>query len=133
MKDAQGHGSAAHGGGVNQVGIPATMTRKHFQLIANNFANSPTRQSDPVGHAKQVNSMADDLAKTNPRFDRAKFAAASGVNTSPAARADAAGSHRYPGSGTGYGGIGERKLTTRSVGGPNVRDISQNAWKGRAR
>jgi hypothetical protein len=96
MKDAGGHGSAAHGGGVDQVGKAATMTRKHFQLIANNFANSPTRQSDPVGHATQVNRMADDLAKTNPRFNRAKFAAASGVNPPP--RTPGTAAERFHGS-----------------------------------
>ena len=65
-----------HSEGVEQIGRGVAMGPKHFQLISDTLA---PHASDP-GHAKLVGSFADKLAKTNPKFNRAKFSANCGVN-----------------------------------------------------
>lgn len=54
------------------------MTRKHFQLVADCIA----AQLPEIGHTaawKIANSLAVEFESLNPRFDRARFMAACGV------------------------------------------------------
>ena len=66
-----------HAEGVEQIGRGVAMGPKHFQLISDTLAH---HAGDPEKHAKLVGAFADKLAKTNPKFNRAKFAANCGVN-----------------------------------------------------
>jgi hypothetical protein len=52
------------------------MTRKDYQLIAGVLNQFSTHG----GHAEMVMIMAEFLAEDNPRFDRARFLTACGVN-----------------------------------------------------
>ena len=58
-----------------------TMTRKDYQLIAGVFAHFAeiVEIHETIG-ADIAEVMADALAQENPRFDRAKFLTACGVN-----------------------------------------------------
>ena len=56
---------------------PATMTHQHFRVIAAVIRGMPT--SPLLLRAQQAycaSAFADALARTNPRFDRARFLAA---------------------------------------------------------
>lgn len=52
------------------------MTRKDYELIAGVL----NRFQHDGGHAEICETMADDLATTNPLFNRARFLTACGVN-----------------------------------------------------
>jgi hypothetical protein len=54
------------------------MTRKDFQLIADVIATA--WHASEESRRDMAESMADALAGTNDRFDRAKFLTACGVN-----------------------------------------------------
>lgn len=67
------------------------MTRKDFALIASGFsfeldrlaqesANGLDRSTHKVGLSLAARSVADQLMKSNPRFNRDKFLYACGVN-----------------------------------------------------
>lgn len=58
------------------------MTKKDFELIANVFRNQYTGHGSPewVRESLAV-KMAEALATTNPKFDRARFLAACGVRS----------------------------------------------------
>jgi len=66
--------------GVSGIG---GMTRKHFRLLANALQhNAPTFASSDVEVAlftQIVNDIATACRQTNPRFDRERFEAASGL------------------------------------------------------
>lgn len=49
------------------------MTRKDFQLIADTIAETATTKAQLLAFAT---AFADQLAKTNPRFDRQRFISA---------------------------------------------------------
>jgi len=53
-----------------------TMTRQHFQLIADVLSDAP----DVMTHDQVVAAFAAILSHTNPRFDRAKFVRAAERN-----------------------------------------------------
>ncbi len=57
------------------------MTRKDYQLIAQVFANvgEMVELSETIG-ADLARNLADALQADNPRFDRARFLEACGVN-----------------------------------------------------
>jgi hypothetical protein len=52
------------------------MTRKDYELIARVL----NRFQHDGGHVEICETMADDLATTNPLFNRARFLTACGVN-----------------------------------------------------
>jgi hypothetical protein len=54
------------------------MTRKHFVLITSVFREAYTAE-DQLGVRAVAYRMADALARTNPRFDRARFLKACGI------------------------------------------------------
>lgn len=54
------------------------MTKKDFELIAEVIGNAWHGSADT--RADIANAFADELENTNPRFDRAKFLTACGVN-----------------------------------------------------
>lgn len=60
------------------------MTRKDYQLLADSILNARKVQSGLgemyVSVAHLVNTLATDLEIDNPRFDRARFLEACGVN-----------------------------------------------------
>ena len=81
MKDAKGHGSesGAHSAGVEQVGKVPLMQARHFQMIADTLKQHAGQvQSTPEAHSALVNAFADNLAKSNPKFNRSMFVKASG-------------------------------------------------------
>ena len=57
-------------------GKNATLQHRHFAFIASVIASSGERREDK---RRWANYFAYDLARTNPRFDRARFFAAAGV------------------------------------------------------
>ena len=56
------------------------MTKKDFELIARILA-SPYCAEDQIAVRAVAYRFADALATTNPRFDRARFLAACGVQS----------------------------------------------------
>jgi hypothetical protein len=62
------------------------MTRKDYELIAGAIANLRGQQLDggaltnPPTLREVASELATELATTNPRFDRARFLTACGVN-----------------------------------------------------
>jgi hypothetical protein len=57
-------------------GKTATLQHRHFAFIASVIATSGERAEDK---RRWANYFAHDLARTNPRFDRARFFFAAGV------------------------------------------------------
>ena len=57
----------------------APMTHQHFRTIAAILREELA--AAPITSRPVVHRFADALARTNPRFDRARFLAACGVNT----------------------------------------------------
>lgn len=55
------------------------MTRRDFQLIAGILR-------DTQAHPRQISRFADELAHTNPKFDRQRFIQASTAAALPEAR-----------------------------------------------
>jgi hypothetical protein len=55
---------------------PVTMTHMHFRLIAATIASL---NLDEASRLTTAISFANDLASTNPRFDRARFLDACGT------------------------------------------------------
>lgn len=79
MKDAKGHGSAAHQAGTAKIGKQASMSRAHFELIASTLANhAATVRGSPIAHNALVDNFADKLGQTNPAFNRDIFRKAAG-------------------------------------------------------
>ena len=60
------------------------MTRQHFQLIADVFARHAKRYGGRTSTVADelARDMADELAETNPNFDRARFLKAASVEAS---------------------------------------------------
>lgn len=56
------------------------MTRKDFQLIARVIKESEGAVIDDLSRDGLAEMFADELASTNPAFDRARFLKACGVN-----------------------------------------------------
>lgn len=57
------------------------MTKKHFQIIAETIAAMPSFAPNLRAQKEScARAFADRLARENPRFDRARFLAACGVN-----------------------------------------------------
>lgn len=60
------------------------MSRKHFEVIAEAIKNSASSLRDTPEHTDAIGCVARSLAAVfadeNPRFDRARFLAACGVN-----------------------------------------------------
>jgi len=58
------------------------MTRKDYQLIASaiNGQRQGFGRGETVAISSLAETLADALAQDNPRFDRAKFLTACGVN-----------------------------------------------------
>jgi hypothetical protein len=54
------------------------MTKKDFELIADVIGKAWHGSADT--RADIANAFADELEETNPRFDRARFLTACGVN-----------------------------------------------------
>lgn len=78
-KDQHGHGSDAHSSGVQAIGKQPTMTRQHFQMIADTLAQHKAQvRTSPEAHSALVGSFADKLGKTNPQFNRSMFVKAAG-------------------------------------------------------
>lgn len=92
MKDPHGHGSNAgtHSAGIKKQ-VP-TMNRAHFELIAENLRSG--YNGDAGAHAARVAAAADDLAKTNPNFNRARFTAAATPGSTPVKGAKSRASSR---------------------------------------
>jgi hypothetical protein len=61
---------------LDEAGDTASMTRQHYQLIANVLR----RNKDHGSWETIVSDFAAELANTNPRFDEEKFLDASGAN-----------------------------------------------------
>lgn len=61
--------------GTSDLVSEASMTRKHFELAA-----SAIKAADPKKRKALAQHHAEVFAKANPRFDKAKFFKASGVN-----------------------------------------------------
>lgn len=61
----------------SETEVDETMTRQHFQL----FADTVKQIENPTKRAETAQLLAGVFAKSNPRFDNAKFMAAAGVNT----------------------------------------------------
>jgi hypothetical protein len=49
------------------------MTRRHFELIAAAIRDQREHFTSNRAHARFAAAMADALATTNPRFDKARF------------------------------------------------------------
>lgn len=57
-----------------------TLTRQHFQLIADVLKRAKFNTTE-LGHRTICEDFADELAKTNPNFNRRRFLTACGVET----------------------------------------------------
>jgi hypothetical protein len=73
MKKAADRGQ--HAEGVEKIGRGVAMGPQHFQMLSDILARNVGQP-----HEKLVKDFTDTLARTNPRFDRAKFTTGSGVN-----------------------------------------------------
>lgn len=60
-------------------GKPATMTHQHFRSIAESIRKLATHPSSELARDLVAFRFADDLARTNPNFNRVRFLAACGV------------------------------------------------------
>lgn len=71
---------AAHQAGVaDATDKGATMTRQHFEMIANTLAQHAQQvRANPHAHDALVSAFADKLGKTNPKFNKAMFVKAAG-------------------------------------------------------
>lgn len=78
-KDPRGSPPAHQAGVMDATDKGATMTRQHFEMIANTLAQHAQQvRTNPHAHDALVASFADKLGKANPKFNKAMFVKAAG-------------------------------------------------------